>query len=245
MVLEICQHPDNKTPFYFLEGYRDDGTFDKRLYAPTRHRRTTCFSLINRYPEQTRYIIKRMQMAQRAKSPLSILDIGVAQGQEPLTHINSAFKLAKKTGGKISDFIDLTTVDILREPPQLAYESSVMPKEVIGHLEKIYNPASGKSLWATPVETAVERLLKSGKKSDVVLFNNVIQHMSPKDEPAIHKFLEKLVDLVSPKGTVCFTCERHSIFQGPVPFERVKKMLSVLKSKGFLKIATGIFTRRV
>ena len=184
-------------------------------------------------------------MSKRVQNPLSILDIGVAQGQEPLTHINSAFELAKSTGKKISDFIDLTTVDILREPPQLAYESSVMPKEVIGHLEEIYNPASGKSLWATPVEKAVETIAQSGKKPDVILFNNVIQHMSPKDEPAIHKFLEKLVGLVSPKGTICFTCERNAIFRGKVPFERVKKMIKLLKSNGFLKIAAGIFTKRI
>ena len=243
MVLEICQHPDNKTPFYFLEGYRDDGAFDKRFCVPTRHRNTTCYSSINRYPEQTSYI-KRL-MAQRVQSPLSILNIGVAQGQEPLTHINSAFELAKSTGKKIPDFIDLTTVDILREPPQLAYQSSVMPKEVIGHLEKIYNPASGKSLWATPVEKAVETIAKSGKKPDVVLFNNVIQHMSPKNEHAIHNFLKRLVGLVSPKGTICFTCERSAIFRGAASFERVKKMLKLLKSNGFLKIASGIFTRRI
>ena len=125
MVLEICQRPDNKTPFYFLEGYRDDGTFDKKFCVPTRHRKTTCFSSIGRYPEQTSHIKKLI--SKRAQSPLNRLDIGVAQGQEPLTHINSAFELAKSRGKKISDFIDLTTVDILREPPQLAYESSVMP----------------------------------------------------------------------------------------------------------------------
>lgn len=243
MVLEICSRSDNKTPFYFLDGYRDDGAFNKSFCAPTMHRKTTCFSSINRYPEQTNHI--KNLMSERTQTPLSILDIGVAQGQEPLTHINSAFELAQKTGKRIPDFIDLTTVDILREPPQLAYQSSVFPKEVIGHLEKVYSPASGKSFWGTPIESVVETLAKSGKKPDVVLFNNVIQHMSPKNESAIHKFLEKLVELVSPKGTICFTCERNAIFQGEVPFARVKKMLSALKSKGFLKIASGIFTRRI
>ena len=243
MGLEICTNPLNKASFYFLEGYRDDGAFNTKFCAPTIHRKTTCFSSINRYPEQTEHIRNLMQA--RTNTPLSVLNIGVAQGQEPLTHINSAFELAKNTGKKISNFIDITTVDILREPPQLAYQSSVFPREVIGHLEKVYNPASGKSFWGTPIEKIAETFLKSGKKSDVILFNNVIQHMSPKNEPSVHNFLEKLVEMVSPKGTICFTCEKNAIFRGEVPFARVKKMLGILKSKGFLKIASGIFTRRI
>ena len=232
---------ETKTPFYFVSGYRDD--IEPSAVVPSRHRRTTCYSEINRYPEQTSHI--KGLMTQKAQTPISILNIGVAQGQEPLTHINSAFELAKKTGREIPDFIDLTTVDILREPPKLPCQAANMPKEVIDHLEKIYSPASGKSFWATPIETVTETLLKSGKKQDVVLFNNVIQHMSPKNESIIHKFLERLVELVAPKGTLCFTCEKNAMFKGQIPFDRVKKMLGALKSNGFLKIASGIFTRRI
>ena len=239
MGLEICPSSDNRTPFYFMPGY----SYITEQLFPTRHRRTTCYSKINRYPEQTEHI--KTLMASKKDSALKVLNIGVAQGQEPLTHINSAFNLAKKTGRSISDLIDLTTMDILREPPQLAFESTSIPNDVIHHLEKVYSPTSGKSFWGTPVESAVEAMIKSGKKQDVVLFNNVIQHMSPKNEPAIHRFLERLPELVAPKGTLCFTCERNAIFGGQISFDRVKKMLSVLKSKGFLKIVTGIFTRRV
>ncbi|MCR4880652.1 MAG: hypothetical protein K6A44_01685 [bacterium] len=240
MVLEICPTSDNRTPFYFMSGYRDD-VLSPSVVAPTRHRRITCYSKMNRYPEQVGHI--KTLMGERTAAPLKIFDIGVAQGQEPLTHINSAFEIAQHSGKKLSDVIDLTTVDILREPPKLPCEAAALPKPVLGHLEKVYS--SGKSFWATPIETVTETLLKTGQKQDVILFNNVIQHMSPKNEPALFKFFEKLVDLVAPKGTFCFSCERSAIFRGQIPFDRVKKMLSVLKSKGFVKIAAGIFTRRV
>ena len=106
--LEFCSSPEEKALFTFLSGYRDEG-LDPKFVAPTRHARTTCCSSINRYPEQTAHIRNLMQT--RINAPLSILNIGVAQGQEPLTHINSAFEVAQTSGKKISDVVIVNRLD--------------------------------------------------------------------------------------------------------------------------------------
>ncbi len=239
IMLKISR-PNENPIFSFVSGYRED--IDRKIPGGA-HKNSTCFSKLNRYPEQVAFIKELME--QRKKKPLRVLDIGVAQGQEPLTHIKSAFDLAQRTGRRISSFLNLKTVDILKTPPPLSYEATSLPIEVLAFLAKIYRSNSGRSFWGIPIEKVTEELLKKGRKFDVVLFNNVIQHMSPQNEPILPSFFEKLTELVSSKGNLCFSCEKKVILgPSPIPNKRVQEMMNVLKSKNFVKIAKGIFTRR-
>ena len=238
-MLRISQ-PNEHPLFSFVSGYRED--IDRKIPSGV-HKNSTCFSKMDRYPEQVAFVKELME--QTKKKPLRVLDIGVAQGQEPLTHIKSAFDLAQKTGRRIASFLNLKTVDILKTPPPLSYEATTLPVEVLAFLAKIYRSDFGRSFWGMPIEKVAEMLLKTGRKFDVVLFNNVIQHMSPKNEPILPSCFEKLTDLVSSKGNFCFSCERKVMLgPSPIPNRRVQIMMDVLSRKNFVKIAKGIFTRR-
>lgn len=227
-----------KPEFYFVKGYRQN----LDVLPPTRHLTTICCSDINRYPAQTFFIAKMMEY--KRSGALKILNIGVAQGQEPLTHINSAYKLSKKTSRPISDFIDLKTVDILRFPPKLSADADKMDKNVINFLETVYDPRSGKSRWGTPIETVIDDMCRKNEKQDVILFNNVLQHMSPKNETALFEKLDKLLKLVNDSGIFCFTVSGHHNIS---EFEenRIFKMQKLLDDNGFseVEVGTGIYTR--
>lgn len=226
---------DRRTEFYFMPNY--NARIDNM--APTRHSRKTCYSEFNRYPNQTEYI--KSMMAEKRNGPLKVLDIGVAQGQEPLTHINSAFELSQNSTKTISDYLDLKTVDILKFPPRLTAASGYLDSSVSNYLNNIYDTRSGKSFWGTPIETAVEKLINSGEKQDVILFNNVIQHMNIKDENLLN-FSEKLIDLVNDNEIICFTMEQanqsNNSFSG-----RYAMICNTLKNKGFSEIENGIYKR--
>ena len=226
---------DRRTEFYFMPNYNP--VIDQMV--PTRHSRRTCYSEFNRYPNQTEYI--KSMMAEKREGALKVLNIGVAQGQEPLTHINSAFELSKNSAKTISDFIDLKTIDILKYPPRLTAASRYLDSSVSNYLNNIYDTRSGKSYWGTPIETVTEKLLSEGEKQDVVLFNNVIQHMNISDENLL-KFSEQLADLVSDKGVMCFTMENDN-HSNREYYRRYIIMLNALKNKGFSEISKGIYKR--
>ena len=99
--------------------------------TPTRHLNYTGYSKMSRYPEQVQEVKARM-IAKRNGS-LKVLNIGVAQGQEPLTHINTAFELSQNSAKTISDFLDLKTVDILHFAPELPVEAKKLNPAVIRH----------------------------------------------------------------------------------------------------------------
>ena len=226
---------DRRTEFYFMPNY--NAVIDSMV--PTRHAIKTCYSEFNRYPNQTA-LIKNM-MNEKKNGALKILNIGVAQGQEPLTHINSAYELSKNSAKTISDYIDLKTVDILKFPPRLPSAAKYVDSSVSNYLNNIYDTRSGKSFWGTPIETVVEDLLNSGEKQDVVLFNNVIQHMNIADENLLN-FSEKLADLVSDNGILCFTMEQENQFNNNFS-RRYIIMRNALENKGFSEIENGIYKR--
>ena len=227
-----------KPAFYFVKGYRE--YLD--LQVPTRHLMTTCFSEFNRYPAQTEFI--KSLMSSKRNGALKVLNIGVAQGQEPLTHIKSAFDLSQTSSKTISDFLDLKTVDILSTPPELPRGAESLNRAIVNHLRNIYDPRSQKSFWSTPVEQFVDNLLQKGEKQDVILFNNVIQHMSTNNEQNLPKIFDKLTDLVAENGIFCFTPLSEYVIN-PRISRRCYYMHTILKSKNFVEVGenSGIYKK--
>lgn len=226
-----------KPSFYFVKGYKEFLDWA----APTRHLNKTCFSYFNRYPLQTNFI-KNMMMSSK-DGALKILNIGVSQGQEPLTHINSAFYLSKTSNRPISDFIDLKTVDILREPPALCAEATDLDSKVVGFLRNVYDSRSGKSMWGMPVEQVIEQMLKKGDKQDVILFNNVLQHMAYQDLDVLFGKIDGLVKLVKDKGIFCFSVSGHTLDTRETVL--VERMKNLLKQNNFEEVVaqSGIYRR--
>ncbi|MCQ2957921.1 MAG: hypothetical protein MJ180_03350, partial [Candidatus Gastranaerophilales bacterium] len=214
-----------KPEYKFNKGYSEKT--DTML--PTKHHTKTCSSEFSRYPEQVAIIQKLMQA--KTDTPLSILNIGVAAGQEPLTYINLAYQVAKSSGKKISDIIDLTTSDLLASPPDFVNGTrETFPEDVIKFYEYICDSRSQKSNWNTPVEQ-----LKVNEKKDVVLFNNVLQHM--KDSSELKATLEYLADSVKDDGVFCFEISGHKLQDFEV--QRLQMMHDILKAKGFVETSEG------
>ena len=219
-----------KPKFEFVQDYRPElRTNSTRNYV------TTCYSAYNRYPKQTKYV---KDMMARSAYPLKIFAIGVAQGQEPLTHINSAYTLAKKSNRPISDFIDLKTIDILKYPPELNIETPELDENVVKHLQNIYDSRSKKSIWGKPVEEEIIQMLQRGEKCDVILFNNVLQHMRTEENEKIHPAIQELPKLVSDNGIICFTVTDAS-------GKKRAEMLEILHGNGFFEIeeSSGIYKK--
>lgn len=233
--LGIISDPFRKPPFVFKDGYGKLSTI-----CPTSHLMRTCYSEFSRYPKQIE--ILRNMMESKRNGALKVLNIGVAQGQEPLTHISTAFELSKGSQKTISNFLDLKTVDIQVFAPELPYEARSLDPAVIRHLEHIYDPRSGKSMWGTPIEEAVGKMLQSGEKQDVILFNNVIQHMAPENESTLPSVFEQLADLVAAKGIICAEMESTRMKES-IPAERFNLLRKILQQKGFSEIGEGIFQK--
>jgi hypothetical protein len=145
--------------------------------------------------------------------------------------------------------LDLRTVDILKSPPLLPIEANNMPVDVISYLESIYDSRSGKSTWGTPIEKAAGELLEKGEKQDVILFNNVIQHMQPKDEKELKKTFEQIADLTAPNGVICadiedFVVQCNRSKNGISVQEKLELFHDVLKNKNFKEIGKNIFEKQ-
>ena len=233
--LGIASNPLVKPDFAFPDRYR-------RLSStlPQIHLTRTCCSEFSRYPQQVEEI--RSRMMTKRDGALRVLDIGVAQGQEPLTHIGTAFELSKGSAKSISNFLDLKTADVLMFAPELPTEAACLDSAVIRHLEHIYDPRSGKSIWGKPIEDVIGSLLQKGEKQDVVLFNNVIQHMEPKSEQALQTTCEQIADLVAPNGILCAAIEPNRLAE-PQTARRIEILHKILKDKNFVKIGDGIFQK--
>ena len=228
--------PYEKPSYYFLEGY---GRLNS--ISPTRHHTKTCCSCFSRYPKQVEEVKSRMST--KRNGPLKVLNIGVAAGQEPLTHINSAFELSQNSSKTISDFLDLKTVDIQICPPELIpHDLEKLNPSVLNHLKNIYDSRSNKSFWGMPIENFAQKLLQANDKQDVILFNNVIQHMVPESEEVLQKTFEELADLVNPKGIICAEIESY-VCENPEVMQRLELLKEILKSKNFTEISNGIFQK--
>ena len=233
--LRTSPNPLKKPAFAFPSRYT---VLSSKL--PQVHLTRTCYSEFSRYPKQIEEI--RARMLAKRDGALRVLDIGVAQGQEPLTHIETAFELSKGSAKSISNFLDLKTADVLMFAPELPAEAAGLDSAIIKHLENIYDPRSGKSIWGKPIEDVIGSLLQRGEKQDVILFNNVIQHMEPKSEQALQTTCEQIADLVAPNGILCAAIEKERLTE-PSVIRRMEILHKILKEKNFVEIGDGIFQK--
>lgn len=220
-----------KNYFQFAHGYKEN------FSNGTCHQTKTCFSFMNRYKNQTSTISQMMK--NNRSGALRVFNIGIAEGQEPLTHITSAYNLIKGTDRSISNVLDLTMTDILKETPISPRVVKKAEPEAVEYLKTLYrNPE--RTHFETPFEDIVQKMLQQGKRQDVVLFNNVIQHVNFKDEKATYASIGDLIKLVEKDGIFCFTCDvlHHQNIK-----EHFDTVIEMLKQAGFTEIEKGIFKK--
>lgn len=220
-----------KNFFSFAEGYNGNMS-DGRV-----HQTKTCYSFMNRYPKQTDIISNMMRT--NPNGALRVFNVGIAEGQEPLTHITSAYNLIKGTDRSISNVLDLTMTDILKETPISQKATEAAEPVCVEYLKALYrNP--DKAHFATPFERIVHQMLTENKRQDVVLFNNVIQHMNFENPKEAYDSIDSLIKLVKNNGIFCFTCD---VLRRQSAKEHFNRVVEMLKDKGFQEIEKGIFKK--
>lgn len=208
------------------------------------HLTKTVFSYTDRYPEQVRCI---ENLLSDVGEPKKLLNTGIAFGEEPLTIINSVYKIAQKKGVGISDIIDYHMVDI-QDKFQLTREASRFNPAVVEYLKSIANDSS-KTFLSTPIEKIVTKFPQ--KSFDIVLFNNVLQHMDDTDTNSLLGTLKKLMEMVKEKGIICMEpddvtelAKKCKMEKTDVKFkELIDGVLDNLNKLNFKKILKGVFRR--
>ena len=203
----------------------------------------TLYSFFNRYPEQISEIKK---MLQNSSQKTKMLIIGVSQGQEPLTHIQSAYEVAKMKKQKIEDILDLSLIEASEQIPIFDKAEEYADKDSIEFLKNIYKDSS-KAHFSTPFETIVSDMKKQNSKKDIILFNNVIQHLNygknGENEESIINSIDELTDLINPDGLFCFTCEPLVLQNYKHINNSYNKVCNMLSKKGFIQIEKGIYKK--
>lgn len=217
-------------------GYIENGDSSKSVVR-------TIYSLFNRYPNQTSEVKKFLN---DSNSKTKMLIIGTSQGQEPLTHIQSALEIAQSKHKNIEDVLDMSLIEAAEQMPIFDKADKYASKAAVNFLENLYKDSS-KSYFSTPFETVVEKMKKQNSKKDVILFNNVIQHINygknQENEEAVLKSIDDLIDLTNDDGLFCFTCEPIVLKD----YEHIRncynKVLNMLQNKGFVRISNGIYKK--
>ena len=190
-------------------------------------------SWFNRYPKQTTEIGGMMRESYEKGVPLRVLNIGVAQGQEALTYIQEASNMVGEDS--VGDALDLELVEYASEIPMIDRDlSGKISSSSFDYLKKLYN--SPKAHFGTPFQDFVKELKAKCEKRDVVLFNNVIQHLNynvPKEQ--MLEDMENLADVVDDGGILCLTCVASVMnkAENSEVKELFEETLSMLNAKGF------------
>lgn len=206
--------------------YRDkDGSI-----VETRDVIHTFYSSFNRYPAQKEAVSGAMQESIKENRPLSVVNIGVAQGQEALGYIQMASDMTGENS--IDDALDLELVEY-------ADKTTISPNYHFAHisdssakyLENLFN--TPKAHFGTPFQQFAKELKDKGEKRDVVLFNNVIQHLDysvPEDQ--MREDMANLADIVADGGMLCMTCNQYT--KEPEVRKLFDDTVKILEEKGFL-----------
>ena len=208
----------------------------------TLERTKTHYSKFERYETQMSEIEQKMREAYESGKPLQVLNIGVAEGQEALGYIQMASNLAGED--KISDALDLELVEYAREIPVTNGKMPEGYKESSReYLKKLYN--SEKAHFGTPFQGFVKEMREKGEKRDVVLFNNVIQHLDYKTPTKAEMLsdMENLAAVVADNGILCMTCEGFVIEGHPEVRELIEATRQMLVLHGFTEEEQGIFRK--
>lgn len=165
------------------------------------------YSVFDRYPIQKSEVQGAMRESLENGKPLSVVNIGVAQGQEALGYIQMASDMVGDDS--IDDALDLELVEY-------ADQTTIAPNYHIGHisdssvnyLKNLFD--TPKAHFGTPFQEYAKDLKEKGEKRDVILFNNVIQHLDysvPKEQ--MREDMKNLVDLVADGGMFCMSCNQY------------------------------------
>ena len=165
------------------------------------------YSVFDRYPIQKSEVQGAMRESLENGKPLSVMNIGVAQGQEALGYIQMASDMVGEDS--IDDALDLELVEY-------ADQTTIAPNYHIGHisdssvnyLRNLFD--TPKAHFGTPFQEYAKDLKEKGEKRDVILFNNVIQHLDysvPKEQ--MREDVKNLVDLVADGGMFCMSCNQY------------------------------------
>lgn len=197
------------------------------------------YSSFNRYPDQMSKIKQEMNESFEKGKPLKVLNIGVAQGQEALGYVQMAADLAGEN--QVDKALDLDLVEYAIKIPIIDNNfPENIKKSSRDYLESLYQ--SPKAHFGTPFQKYVKELKDRGEKRDVVLLNNVIQHLdySVGDEVML-KDMENLSDIVEDNGLLCMTSNQRN------NHEKVGNLMDrseeMLFGRGFEKVGDGIFKK--
>lgn len=196
------------------------------------------YSSFNRYPDQMSTIKQEMNRSFEKGKPLKVLNIGVSQGQEALGYVQMAADLAGED--QIDGALDLDLVEYAIKIPIVDNNfPENIKKSSRDYLESLYQ--SPKAHFGTPFQKYVKELKDRGEKRDVVLFNNVIQHLDYEvGDEVMMKDMENLADIVENNGLLCMTSNQRSIEKVNNLMNRSEEMLS---ARGFEKIGDGVFQK--
>lgn len=196
------------------------------------------YSFFNRYPNQMSKIKQEMRESFEKGKPLKVLNIGVSQGQEALGYVQMAADLAGE--GQVDKALDLDLVEYAIKIPIVDNNfPENIKKSSRDYLENLYQ--SPKAHFGTPFQKYVKELKDRGEKRDVVLFNNVIQHLDYEvGDEVMMKDMENLADIVEDNGLLCMTSNQRDVEKVGSLMQKSEEMFS---RRGFEKIDDGIFQK--
>lgn len=238
-VLQTFKH--NERPKVNLEKprikvYDETGNIVETHAEPSK----THTSWFNRYPEQADRIKQHMYESYKKGEPLKVLNIGVSQGQEAMGYIQMASDIAGED--KINDALDLELVEYAVEIP---ITKDKLPENISetsrDYLKNLYQ--TDKAHFGTPFQEYVKELKEKGEKRDVILFNNVIQHLDYKNSTVeeMSEDMQNLIDITDENGIFCMTCVGNALHP------HAKNLLGItekkLKERGFYEEPKGVFRK--
>lgn len=207
---------------------------------------TTIYSFINRYEKQIEAV---NQFLNKAKDKVKMLFIGVAQGEEALTHLQTAENIALKKGKKLANVVDLTLVEAAC-PIEINYKKAKdahISQSCIDFLKELYQDKT-KTHFETPFEKFIPKQIKKGEKQDIVFFNNVLQHVdfgkNEENSAKILQSIEDMIDSINDEGLFCFSVEKFILAKYPNTQKYYNIVLEMLNKKGFREISQGVFQKQ-
>lgn len=206
-------------------------------------------SYFNRYPEQADTITDLMKETfSDYNRPLKLVNIGVSQGQEALGYVQIASNITGEDA--IPEALDMELVEYKDKIPLINHD---VPDDITLHsyeyLENLYN--TPKAHFGTPFQEFIKELKTNNEKRDVILFNNVIQHLQYEGTPEERLTLfstdmQNMIDVVADNGILCMTCVENALKDDEMHQDakaRFYGAIDLLKKNGFVETSEGIFKK--
>ena len=195
----------------------------------------TFFSRFDRYPEQQMEIAGAMRESLEKGKPLSVVNIGVAQGQEALGYIQMASDMVGEES--ISDALDLELVEYADQIPIASLDNiegrrGNINESSVNYLKGLFD--TPKAHFGTPFQEYAKSLKEKGGKRDVILFNNVIQHLDYDNtsKEQMREDMANLADIVADGGMICMTTNQYMSPKHPEVKELFDDAVKIWEEKG-------------